>query len=182
MLNKIYRITFGSILLTAATTLTLHAQEARHTFHLDSPTTKNELVALFTDKQITEDEQEITRGLKRAKKRTVEIGVSINLKFQQDSDKLTNTALKQLRPIGEALMADQLSNAVFLIEGHVAASKKSDRDLERSRIQAKKVREHLIAEFPLDPKKLLVDAYGSSKPKTDNPKSKENNRIVIVRL
>lgn len=107
--------------------------------------------------------------------------LSIEVLFAFDSEKLTSTAKKQLNPIGEALLSDQLQSISVLLEGHTDASGSDSYNLKLSERRALSVKIFLQSQYGISKDRLMIVGKGSRVLyDKENPTSGVNRRVVIA--
>lgn len=111
----------------------------------------------------------------------VPAAVSLEIYFGFDSAALTDQALKQLAPVGEALRSDELSRLAFIMEGHTDASGDENYNLSLSQMRAEAVKLHFVHAYEVDPERLSSVGKGeSSLLKPNNPLDRSNRRVKII--
>ena len=88
-----------------------------------------------------------------------------------------------MRELGGALIAPELKDALFAINGHTDASGSAAYNKTLSQKRADSVKTFLVSEFDIDPKRLEAVGWGEERLKnTADPKAAENRRVEIVNL
>jgi len=138
-------------------------------------------------------QKEKTRGLKITGARELEtinsygdtLAATVNLavNFHFGSADLTPQAERLLDNVGKALSSTDLQSYRFLIGGHTDATG-SDRDnLELSRARAATATEYLLAHYKIDPRRLVVRAFGETALLFPaDPEDGRNRRVEISTL
>jgi outer membrane protein OmpA-like peptidoglycan-associated protein len=109
--------------------------------------------------------------------------VSMEVRFDYKSDLLTHSAMEQLRPLGEALASEKMTDFSFLVEGHTDAVGGEVYNQDLSLRRAVAVKKFLTNQFEFKGKSLEVvgkGKYGLADPA--NPASEKNRRVKIVKL
>ena len=108
---------------------------------------------------------------------------TVKVQFEYDSDRLTPEGVAALVPLGEALQDPRLKDFRFLIAGHTDA-KGSDRYNETlSQRRARAVREHLIATYRVEPRRLTAKGFGRRQlADPSRPEDPINRRVEVVNL
>ena len=104
--------------------------------------------------------------------------------FSTGSAKLTNKDEPQLQALARALNSPRLVDNSFTIEGHADGRGQAFSNLNLSRRRAEAVRDWLVQQGAVDPKRLTVEFYGEDRPiyPNDSPMHfRYNRRIEIVK-
>jgi len=102
--------------------------------------------------------------------------------FERDSAALAPQTKAELKALGRALASRALAGERYLIAGHADATGPEEHNLELSYRRARAVRDHLVEAFGIDPKRLVVAGWGSSRPLDRRAPNDEANRRVEVAL
>lgn len=108
---------------------------------------------------------------------------SMELKFEFDSYKLTESAKGYLDQLGPALKHQDLASYKFLVEGHTDSRGMDEYNMSLSKKRALAVKQYLIYNFGIDSNRL--DAVGRGESNLldrENPKNALNRRVQIVNL
>lgn len=109
--------------------------------------------------------------------------ISMNVQFGYNSADLTQSALDQLNPLGEALSSSELSSYSFLLEGHTDSSGAADYNMQLSQRRAESVGNYLYQNFGIDPSVLnLVGRGEDALLDPNNPSSPSNRRVSITTI
>ena len=109
--------------------------------------------------------------------------ISLDIRFGNDSDRLTPATEGQLGALGSALVSPELALARFLIAGHTSASGSAEHNRKLSEARARAVRAYLIEHFHLAPDRIEATGYGSSRPLPNfAPNALQQRRVEIIRL
>ena len=112
-----------------------------------------------------------------------EKGVSMEVLFDYNSDVLTDAAMAQLRPLGDALASPELSGSVYRVEGHTDAIGGDAYNKGLSLRRAEAVRNFLTQRFQFTGKSIVAIGKGKSNlADPANPASEKNRRVRIVKL
>jgi tetratricopeptide (TPR) repeat protein len=84
--------------------------------------------------------------------------------FVENSDSLQPTGIRQLGAVGQAMQNDALSSIRFEISTHVGSGFSSSAALENSKVRAMMIKDQLVTNFQIDPKRLEVVWYGDAHP------------------
>ena len=109
--------------------------------------------------------------------------ISMNVQFGYNSADLTQAAVEQLTPLGEALSSSELSSYSFLLEGHTDSSGAADYNMQLSQRRAESVGNYLYQNFGIDPSSLnLVGRGEDALLDSNNPSSPSNRRVSITTI
>jgi outer membrane protein OmpA-like peptidoglycan-associated protein len=109
--------------------------------------------------------------------------ISMNVQFGYNSADLTQSAVEQLNPLGEALSSSELSSYSFLLEGHTDSSGAADYNMQLSQRRAESVGNYLYQNFGIDPSSLnLVGRGEDALLDPNNPSSPSNRRVSITTI
>ena len=123
-----------------------------------------------------------TRGI-RVKAPQAEPTISMEIKFEFDSAKLTKISTRQLQPLGRALQSDELKNLAFMLEGHTDASGSEHYNMSLSQRRAAAVGRYLHDSFGVAPDRLTLVGKGEyDLLKPGVPYSGINRRVAITTL
>jgi len=112
-----------------------------------------------------------TRGLEVAAKPSSQAAtdggahkIDLDIRFANDSDKITAAAQSQLMQLGRALSSPELAHYHFLIAGHTSATGSQAHNQRLSELRARAVRSYLLERFKIAPGRIDATGYGSSRP------------------
>ena len=109
--------------------------------------------------------------------------ISLDIRFANNSDRLTDAAHAQLAELGGALTAPELAHTRFLIAGHTSATGVAERNQRLSESRARAVRSYLLEHYHIEPERLTSVGYGAAHPLQDFPPSAlEQRRVEISTL
>lgn len=126
-----------------------------------------------------------TRGLVVAARPTAaEVHrIALDIRFANDSDRLTPAAHAQLEELGTALTSPELASTRFVVAGHTSATGAADHNQHLSESRARAVRGYLVEHFHIAPDRLSSVGYGSARPLPDFPPTAlEQRRVEISTL
>lgn len=106
--------------------------------------------------------------------------VSLDIRFANDSDRLSEAAHAQLAELGTALKSPELAQARFLIAGHSSARGAPEHNQRLSEARARAVRGYLVARFHIAPQRLESAGFGSSRPLPRVPTGADQQRRVEI--
>jgi len=148
-------------------------------------------VALADPPPTVVDSQSIVRSLKppSAPTRSIVVAartpppaskIDLDIRFANDSDRLTSAAHEQLAELGAALSSPDLAQTKFLIAGHTSATGAPDHNQRLSESRARAVRSYLLEHYKIAPDRLETTGYGSSHLLPDFPPEALQQRRVEV--
>jgi OmpA-OmpF porin, OOP family len=109
--------------------------------------------------------------------------IDLDIRFGNDSDKLSQAAQGQLAALGDALSSAGLASAKFMIAGHTSATGSAEHNQRLSEARARAVRLYLIEHFKIPPGRIESTGYGSSRPLPNfAPAAVQQRRVEIIRL
>jgi len=87
-----------------------------------------------------------------------------HIAFVGDSDVLQPTGIRQLGALGQALQNDAIRHIRFEISTHVESALSSRTALEDSKARAEMIKDQLVTNFQINPKRLDISWYGDAQP------------------
>ncbi len=109
--------------------------------------------------------------------------IDLHIPFEFNSDQLTSDAIVTLRRLGEALKDPGFANSHFRIAGHTDAKGTSEYNQKLSERRAQAVRNYLVFQYDMDPKRLEATGYGFTQlVDRAHPDDGINRRVQIVNL
>jgi len=109
--------------------------------------------------------------------------ISMQLQFEFDSHRLTQSSKESLDNLSAALMTDDLVNFRFRIVGYTDASGGDKYNQNLSERRASSVRNYLIFRHSIDESRLEIIGLGEQDLfDVDNPNSEINRRVAIRNL
>lgn len=106
--------------------------------------------------------------------------ISLDIRFANDSDRLTDAAHAQLAELGSALTSPELDHARFLIAGHTSATGAPEHNRRLSESRARAVRGYLVEHFHIEPQRLTSVGYGAAHPLPEFPPTALEQRRVEI--
>jgi len=106
--------------------------------------------------------------------------VTLDIRFANDSDRLTTAAHAQLAQLGAALNSPELIQSRFLIAGHTSATGLPEHNRRLSEARARAVRTYLLGHFSIAPERIEATGFGSSRPLPDFPPNALQQRRVEI--
>ena len=109
--------------------------------------------------------------------------VDMEIFFRYDSAAITPKAVPVLIRLGQALSDNRLAGSIFMIAGHTDARGASDYNQRLSQRRAQSVKQFLVTNFGIEPRRLIAVGYGEEQLKNPyNPEAAENRRVQIVNM
>ncbi len=109
--------------------------------------------------------------------------ISLDIRFANDSDQLTDAAHSQLAELGAALTSPELAHTRFLIAGHTSATGAAEHNQRLSESRARAVRSYLVTHYHIEAERLASVGYGAAHPLPDFPAAAlEQRRVEISTL
>ena len=119
-----------------------------------------------------------TRGIERT---PAAASAALTIEFESGSVRLTEQGRRSLDTLGSALGSEDLEPYEFRIEVYVESGATASRDQLLSKRQANAIKDYLVKQYQLSPRRLATDGRGSAQPiKRTNPASPVNRRVVVV--
>lgn len=107
-------------------------------------------------------------------------GVSVQIQFEYNSDRLTPSARAELDKLGKALVMPDLAADKWVLEGHTDASGTERYNQDLSERRARSVQRYLIDRHGVEPKRLQTVGFGETDPLLpDDPENSANRRVRI---
>lgn len=109
--------------------------------------------------------------------------VNLDVKFDLDSARLTEAAVRQLNALGSALSSPSLGPFRFEIAGHTDAHGSAAYNQTLSEQRSAAVKHYLVDTFAIDPGRLLTVGWGFHKLQDpQNPWNPDNRRVEVTNL
>lgn len=109
--------------------------------------------------------------------------IAMGITFAYDSDQLSEQAMSQLKPLGEALNSDQLLAFSFKVDGHTDATGSEGYNLDLSRRRALSVGQHLHHAYGVKVDRLSLNGKGETELyNPEKPADGINRRVEITTL
>jgi len=105
---------------------------------------------------------------------------AVPVEFDPGSVRLTEQGRHVLDKLGAALTSSELNAYAFRVEVHVEASSNPARDLLLSKRQANTIKDYLVKQFRLSPRRLTTGGRGSSQPLDEANRASPLNRRMVV--
>lgn len=109
--------------------------------------------------------------------------IDLDIRFPNDSDRITAAAQAQLAQLGRALSSPELAHYHFLIAGHTSATGSQAHNQRLSELRARAVRSYLLQQFKIAPGRIEATGYGSSQPLPGfAPEALQQRRVEVSAL
>lgn len=109
--------------------------------------------------------------------------IDLDIRFPNDSDRITGAAQAQLAQLGRALSSPELAHYHFLIAGHTSATGSQAHNQRLSELRARAVRGYLLQQFKIAPGRIAATGYGSSQPLPGfAPEALQQRRVEVSAL
>jgi outer membrane protein OmpA-like peptidoglycan-associated protein len=119
-----------------------------------------------------------TRGLGHA---PAKAAATLSIDFDAGSARLTEQGRRSLDLLGAALASNELEGYDFRIEVYLETGPSASRDELLSKRQANTIKDYLVKQHQVSPRRLATEGRGSAHPlKRTNPASSTNRRVVVV--
>lgn len=109
--------------------------------------------------------------------------VLLDLRFELDSDKLTEETKETLAALGEALADEEFERNGFIVKGHTDSRGTEKYNQNLSKLRALAVTNYLVEKYGVNPSQL--EAIGKGEQELFNaadPESGENRRVEVVNI
>ncbi|MGC8659997.1 MAG: OmpA family protein [Desulfomonilaceae bacterium] len=104
-----------------------------------------------------------------------------NILFEPWSSRIrAGDPIKQLNEIGKALTSQELSSFRFVIEGHANTVGEFEPNMKLSNNRARAVKEYLAKNFKVDPRRIMTQGFGFTRPKFNPGTDARNRRVEVV--
>jgi outer membrane protein OmpA-like peptidoglycan-associated protein len=119
-----------------------------------------------------------TRGFGPA---PAQAAATLAIDFDAGSARLSELGRHSLDVLGAALSSNDLEDYNFRIEVYLETGPSASRDELLSKRQANAIKDYLVKQHQVSPRRLITDGRGSAHPlKRTNPASSANRRVVVV--
>jgi outer membrane protein OmpA-like peptidoglycan-associated protein len=108
-----------------------------------------------------------------------------HIAFVEGSDRLQPTGIRQLGAVGQAMQNDAIGHVRFEISVHVDSALSALEALEDSKVRANMIKDQLVTNFQIDPKRLDIKWYGDAQPLDTGKVAggiNANERVEIKRI
>ena len=155
MIAKKFTNTLMVIFFTACMVISVNAQEETN-FGAEIPNVETITNALApSSKPANKPAKYKDRGFKLTRPKIEKPkAISMEIRFQKNSYRLTSRARKILDVVGQSFNTDRLSQYRFLIEGHTDASGDDSYNMRLSKQRAEAVKNYLVQKHNVNPSRL----------------------------
>ena len=109
--------------------------------------------------------------------------IDLEIYFDFNSAAIAQPALPTLIKLGQALSDPSLAGQSIIISGHTDAVGSDTFNLDLSEARAWSVRQFLVDNFMLDPRRIIAVGFGEEELKNPYvPESGENRRVAIINI
>jgi outer membrane protein OmpA-like peptidoglycan-associated protein len=109
--------------------------------------------------------------------------IDLEITFDYNSAKISNSALPQVDALGKALTDPSLKGTTFVVAGHTDAVGGDSFNQDLSERRADAVKQYLTAKYGMAAADLVTVGYGKTRLKNPNdPKGGENRRVQVVNM
>jgi len=109
--------------------------------------------------------------------------VNLDIRFGNDSDRLSSAAHGQLDELAAALKSPELAPLRFRIAGHTSAAGSAQHNRQLSESRARAVRTYLIEQQGIAPERLEAVGFGADRPLPGyGPNALQQRRVEISTL
>jgi tetratricopeptide (TPR) repeat protein len=162
----------------------------------DDTRTANKLHRLRSKKKALEGEVltvgEVLSVMDNQKKISTNTSLLLNgpvlqykIDFVEYTNDLTPTGIKQLAGIGQAFRNDALQQVQFEVSTHIGLPLSSKAALENSKLRAQMIKDQLVSNFGINPKRIEIIWHGDTMPLESDGLAGEqslNNRVDFKRI
>ena len=109
--------------------------------------------------------------------------IDLEITFDYNSAKISNSALPQVDALGKALTDPSLKGTTFVVAGHTDAVGSDNFNQDLSERRADAVKQYLTSKYGMASADLVTVGYGKTRLKNPNdPKGGENRRVQVVNM
>jgi outer membrane protein OmpA-like peptidoglycan-associated protein len=109
--------------------------------------------------------------------------IDLEITFDYNSSKISNSALPQVDALGKALTDPSLKGTTFVVAGHTDAVGGDTFNQDLSERRADVVKQYLTTKYGMASADLVTVGYGKTRLKNPNdPKGGENRRVQVVNM
>ncbi len=129
-----------------------------------------------------EGDKEVWTTVVSPEKRTGQY-LNLAVEFDTASYSLRQSSIRLLNELGRALSDSRLSDLIVFVNGHTDSDGSDEYNLRLSYNRAESVKQFLVSNFGISPRRLLVRGYGEGmplEPNTTAANKQTNRRVEIV--
>jgi outer membrane protein OmpA-like peptidoglycan-associated protein len=109
--------------------------------------------------------------------------IDLEINFEFNSDRISQTALSTVEALGKALTDPALKGNTFVLAGYADATGKPDYNQDLSERRASAVKQYLMENYHMPTASLVTVGYGSTHLKNPkDPYAAENRRVAVVNM
>jgi outer membrane protein OmpA-like peptidoglycan-associated protein len=109
--------------------------------------------------------------------------IDLDIQFDYNSDKITQTSMPSVQALGQALTNANLKGSTFVVAGHTDAIGSEGYNQDLSERRAETIKRYLTEKFGIAGSDLVAVGYGKTKPKDPNaPMDPINRRVQVVNM
>ena len=161
------------------------------------PLTRGLSVGPQADPAVKAKEMGIIATLRDRKSRSLSLGereeiaeiaatkpnIDLDIQFDYNSDKITQTSMPSVQALGQALTNANLKGSTFVVAGHTDAIGSEGYNQDLSERRAETIKRYLTEKFGIAGSDLVAVGYGKTKPKDPNaPMDPINRRVQVVNM
>jgi outer membrane protein OmpA-like peptidoglycan-associated protein len=109
--------------------------------------------------------------------------IDLDIQFDYNSDKITQTSMPSVQALGQALTNANLKGSTFVVAGHTDAIGGDAYNQDLSERRAETIKHYLTEKYGIAGSDLVAVGYGKTKPKDPNaPMDPINRRVQVVNM
>jgi outer membrane protein OmpA-like peptidoglycan-associated protein len=109
--------------------------------------------------------------------------IDLDIQFDYNSDKITQTSMPSVQALGQALTNANLKGSTFVLSGHTDAVGSEPYNQDLSERRADTIKRYLTDKFGIAGTDLVTVGYGKTQPKDPNaPMDPINRRVQVVNM
>lgn len=109
--------------------------------------------------------------------------IDLEINFEFNSDRISQSALPTVEALGKALSDPALKGNTFILAGHADATGGTEYNQDLSERRAASVKQYLIENYHIPEANLVTVGYGETHFKNPNdPTAAENRRVAVVNM
>jgi outer membrane protein OmpA-like peptidoglycan-associated protein len=109
--------------------------------------------------------------------------IDLDIQFDYNSDKITDTSMPSVQALGQALSNANLKGSTFVVAGHTDAVGGEEYNQGLSERRADTIKRYLTEKYGINGSELVAVGYGKSKPKDPSaPMDPINRRVQVVNM
>ncbi|HNV71060.1 MAG TPA: OmpA family protein [Candidatus Ozemobacteraceae bacterium] len=130
--------------------------------------------------------EDVEQAMKSGKTRAIVVQpkVQLTILFDYDSDKIRDESKLQLKNLGQAINAKEMSDFSFYVDGHTDSQGSNDYNQKLSQRRAKAVKDFLSGTMDITPDRLVERGFGEDKlmavPEKTPDDQQKNRRVEVM--